>query len=132
MNKTGPRRILIIDPDPESGRLMNLMLSRKYGDGTQVVLTRDAGWAALQAEPADLVFGYLREEGVTATGFCRRLRSSPKLEHVPVVVVGAMQPEDIYAELQEAGASCYLFVPLAPKKVLAARDAALRGETYYP
>jgi hypothetical protein len=43
MNKTGPRRILIIDPDPESGRLMDLMLSRKYGDGTQVVLTRDAG-----------------------------------------------------------------------------------------
>jgi hypothetical protein len=45
-------------------------------------------------------------------------------------VVGAQQ-EDIYAELQEAGA-CVLFVPLAPKKVLAARDAALRVETYYP
>lgn len=156
MNQTVAHRILIIDPGATIGDLIAFVLKYKYNDAAQVVLSRDAGWASLEAEPPDVVFIYLRADGLKATGcrqwlrslwhplpaeqprltqaaeFCQRLRSIPKLKHVPVIVFGAMAPGQIYAELQEAGATGYLSLPCDPKEIMAARDAAVRGETYYP
>ncbi len=156
MNQTVAHRILIIDPEATIGDLIAFMLKYKYNDRTQVVKSRDAGWASLEAEPPDVVFIYLRADGVKATGccqwlrslwhpvpadqprlmkateFCQRLRSTPKLKHVPVIVFGAMEPQQIYAELREAGAAGYLYEPFGPEEIMAARDAVLRGETYYP
>jgi DNA-binding response OmpR family regulator len=122
---------LVIDAEATTGDVIALVLSGKYRDRTQVVKSRHAGWVVLEEEPPDVVFIYLRADGVNAADFCRQLRSSPKVKHVPVIVFGAVPPKYICAELREAGATGYLYEPFGPKDILAARDTALRGETYY-
>ena len=157
MNQTVPHRILVIDPENLFGELLAFVLKYYYNDTTQIVRSRDAGWVSLEAELADAVFIYLHADGVKvttgclrglksilytinaherglrkATVFCQQLRLIPKFEHVPVIVFGSREPKQIYTELQEAGATGYLFVPCTTEEMMAARDAALRGETYYP
>jgi CheY-like chemotaxis protein len=84
--------------------------------------------------PPDGIFIYLRDRAMNeqATAFCESLRSDQNLRNVPVIVSGALAPRDIYPALQEAGAAGYLYEPFTPRALLAARDAAFRGETYCP
>lgn len=158
MNPAVPHHILVIDPEELIGDLLAFVLKVQYNDTTQVVRSREAGWASLEAEPADVIFIYLHANGVKATGcfclrglrsiaytitadegrlkkasqFCQQLRSIPKFKHVPVIVFGTRDPGQIYEELQEAGATGYLILPCLLEKIFAARDAAVRGEMYYP
>jgi CheY-like chemotaxis protein len=133
MDQSAAHSGLIIDPSPESGKLMALILTRHGKGRASVTASVAAAWPLLAEQSPDLVFIYLRDEilDLQAVSFCHRLRSTPGLRQVPVIVYGALAPKDISGTLREAGATGYLYVPLVPRKVLAARDAALRGETYF-
>jgi CheY-like chemotaxis protein len=129
-----PRRVVIIDPSETSGKLIARVLSRRRDDRTRLVPNAVAAWPLLERETPDAVFISLRDEAlsVQATAFCHQVKATPDLRHVPVIVFGALAPKDICAELQEAGAAGYLYEPFPPRSIVEARDAALRGETYYP
>lgn len=153
-----PHRILVIDPERLLGEGFAFALKYQYNDSVQVVRSTLAGWASLEAEAPDVIFIYLHANGEKATGcwflrgfrsiastitvdegrlkkasqFCQQLRSIPRLSHIPVFVFGARSPGQIYAELQEAGATGYLLIPPSVEQMFAARDAAVRGERYYP
>jgi DNA-binding NarL/FixJ family response regulator len=43
-----------------------------------------------------------------------------------------MDPKRVYSEAQRVGAAGYLYQPYGPQEVIAARDALLRGDVYYP
>jgi DNA-binding NarL/FixJ family response regulator len=155
MNEAISQRILVIDPEDLFGEVLAFALKYHYHDTTQIIRSREAGWASLETEPADLIFIYLHADGVKATGclgfksliytikaredglskasrFCQQLHSIPKFDHLPVIVFGSREPTRIYAELQQAGATGYLLLPCRTEEMLAARDAALHGEKYYP
>lgn len=158
-DSTVPRRILVIDSDESMGELIAFTLRYRYNDSAQVVRSRQAGWASLDAESPDAIFIYLHANGVKettgcfflrgirsmaltiaaeeeglrkASHFCRQLRSIPQFAHIPVIVFGARSPDLIYPELRQVGATGYLLTPVAIDQIYAARDAAVRGETYYP
>jgi len=155
MHQTGARRILIIDPPRFLSDMLSFVLKYHYNDITQVVQSYEAGWASLETERPDIVFIYLwtgsaqpigcwqwlkslfqplpaeRPGLMPATEFCLRLRSSSTLQQVPVIVFATRQPGRVYAELQEAGATGYLWLPCGPDQIMAARNAVVRGETYY-
>jgi CheY-like chemotaxis protein len=133
VEQSGSHNILIIDPSPESGRLIALILTRHSNDRARIAESADGAWPLLAEQAPDLIFIYLRDEALNlqAVSFCHRLRSTPGLQQVPVVVYGAVARQDIAPTLQEAGAMGYLCVPLVPSEVMAARDAALRGEAYF-
>ena len=61
-----------------------------------------------------------------------RLREVPVLRNVPVLFQAAIASERVYPEAQRIGAAGYVREPYGPQELLAARDAALRGDTYYP
>jgi CheY-like chemotaxis protein len=133
MDQAAAHSVLIIDPSPESGKLMALILTRHGKGRARVATSVAAAWPLLAEQAPALVFIYLRDEGLNlqAVSFCHRLRSTPGLQQVPVLVYGAVARKDIAPTLQEAGAMGYLCVPLVPSEVMAARDAALRGETCF-
>jgi DNA-binding NarL/FixJ family response regulator len=83
------------------------------------------GLATYHAEQPNLIFMYIWTGDPDAVDFCRKV-------DVPVVVWGGMDPRQAYHDLQAAGAAGYLAQPTSAEEVLAARDAVLQGETYYP
>jgi DNA-binding response OmpR family regulator len=62
----------------------------------------------------------------------QQIRAISALEQVPVLVQTAWDQGRSYPEAQRLGAVGCLTFPLAPQEILAARDAALEGRTYYP
>ena len=62
----------------------------------------------------------------------RRLRMVSALQNVPVLFQSPRSPETVYPEAQRLGAVGFVRQPYGPQELLAARDAALRGDTYYP
>ena len=114
------------------GEVVELVLQRKRGDHTHLIVGGDKGLQSVQEEPPDVVFIYLWAHDPDALGFCRQIKKMPRTEHLPVIVWGAKAPSEIYPELRDAGATGYLYQPCTPDEILAARDIALTGGTYFP
>jgi len=61
-----------------------------------------------------------------------RLKVILSLANIPVLFQAAMASSHAYPLVKQAGAQEYLCLPCHPQDLLAARDAALKGEMYYP
>ena len=61
-----------------------------------------------------------------------RLRATPALSRVPILFLDASLETVVRARAKALGAEGVVHVPFGPQELLAARDAALRGETFYP
>ena len=104
------RTILLIEDDPLSARLVDLILK---SEGHQVIIMRDGfqGLAVAQNTPLDLILLDLMLPGIDGFEVLRQLREDPKTADVRVVVVSAKsQPADkeLAAEL---GVDAYLTKP---------------------
>ena len=120
------RKVLIVDRwEDMQGRLVCLVLETYRHDETLLVIGGRNGLAAFAAEKPDAIIAYMNIKIPDIVGFCQQV-------DVPVIVWGAMDPRQVYPELQDAGAAGYLVQPTSAEEILAARDAILSGETYYP
>jgi DNA-binding response OmpR family regulator len=63
---------------------------------------------------------------------CVQLKQNPTVSHVPVLLQAALASEKVYPRAPTCGAAGYLEQPYKPQALVAACEAALRGETYYP
>ena len=104
-------RILVVDDIPSNVRLLEARLTAEYFD----VATAFSGLECLakmaEREPDIVLLDVMMPE---MDGFevCRRIKSDPKIAHVPVVMVTALdQPADRVAGL-EAGADDFLTKPV--------------------
>jgi two-component system cell cycle response regulator len=104
------RTILLIEDDPLSARLVDLILK---SEGHQVIITRDGfqGLAVAQNTHLDLVLLDLMLPGIDGFEVLRQLREDPKTADVRVVVVSAKsQPAD-KEKAAELGVDAYLTKP---------------------
>jgi len=62
--------------------------------------------------------------------YCR-LRATPALNRVPILFLDSTLEATVHPKAKELGAEGVVHIPFGPQELLAARDAALRGETYY-
>ncbi len=126
-------RVLVIDDEPDFIKLIRFILSEKVADE---VLGATGGYEGLTAArenaPLDLIILDTMMPGLHGFEVYLRLRLIPGLEQVPILFIGSKPPELVYPEAQRLGASGYVVGPFSPDDLLTARDAALRGETYYP
>ncbi len=104
-------RVLVVDDILANVKLLEARLSAEYFD----VLTAYSGPEALerlQAERIDVVLLDVMMPGMDGFEVCRRIKSSPKTMHVPVIMVTALdQPADKVQGL-EAGADDFLTKPV--------------------
>jgi DNA-binding response OmpR family regulator len=112
--------------------LIKLIISKRYKDIIRVVTTGVAGIEVAQQEPPDIAIVRLMFQGIDGYEICQRLKAIPTLIQVPVLLFAARDPQDVYPEAQCYGAAGYLYQPYHPDSLYAARNALLRGETYYP
>jgi two-component system KDP operon response regulator KdpE len=116
------QRILIVDDEPQIGRVMRTGLSTQ---GFDVRVAAD-GEAALDLfndwHPA-LVITDLSMPNVGGLEFCRRVRL---ISDVPIIVLSVKSEESIKVEALDAGADDYVTKPFGMDELLARIRAALR------
>ena len=127
------RRVLVIDDNPEMIKLIGLMLSKRCGDEVIGAVGGSEGIAAAQANLSlDLIILDMMMPDPDGFKTYPLIKSIPGLEQVPILFTAAKPAGDVYPEAQRIGAAGYLIEPFSPDDLQRARDAALRGETYYP
>jgi excisionase family DNA binding protein len=118
-NSGRPDRILIVDDDPNVGRLIAGLIQERDAR-VETEIARDGFEAGLKVEsfrPHALVLD-LMMPGMDGFEVCRRLRARPTLNHIRIVAVtGFASPENVDRVLA-AGADACLPKPLDSERLL--------------
>ena len=104
-------RVLVVDDVLANVRLLEAKLAAEYYDVQTAMNGLEALSAVERARP-DIVLLDVMMPGLDGIAVCRRLKSDPTTQHIPVVMVTALdQPEDRVRSL-EAGADDFLTKPV--------------------
>jgi signal transduction histidine kinase len=111
--------VLIVDDDPTARETLVAMLEGEYYD---LQLAKD-GFQALrmleQIQP-DLILLDIMMPGMDGFEVCRRIRSTPQIAEVPIIVLTALDDHDSLVRAIEAGADDFITKP-ADRRELTAR-----------
>jgi DNA-binding response OmpR family regulator len=112
-----PGKILIIEDDPTSLRLIEYALKQR---GYRVLTTLNGleGIITAQKEEPDLIILDIMLPGIDGFEVCRRLNAGAQTAKIPILIISAKtQKEDINAGFK-AGADDYLLKPTSPAEIL--------------
>ena len=104
-------RILIVDDLAPNRNLLEVKLAAEYYH----VLTAENGEQALEiarSEPLDLILMDAMMPGIDGFEACRLLKSDPKLHHIPIVMVTALEETKDRVRGLEAGADDFITKPI--------------------
>ena len=104
-------RILVVDDIPANVKLLEARLRAEYFE----VLTADSGQAAIdmcEQERVDVVLLDVMMPGMDGFEACRRIKSNPKTQDLPVVMVTALDQTSDKLEGLESGADDFLTKPV--------------------
>lgn len=112
-----PRRILIVDPDPDTRELFRYCLS---ADGTAVEEAADGRDALVKAlaHPPQLVVTEIILPYVEGHALCGILRQDQATARVPILVVTGDARPEVIALAKTAGADAVLIKPTTPDAIL--------------
>lgn len=119
---TDPRRILVVDDEPQITRVLRTTLSshayhvRTAGDG-------DEALEIMREWTPDLIITDLAMPNMEGLELCRRIRAKSA---IPIVVLSVRGEERTKIEALDAGADDYVTKPFAPNELLARVRAMLR------
>jgi CheY-like chemotaxis protein/MinD-like ATPase involved in chromosome partitioning or flagellar assembly len=119
-----PEKILVVDDDVDSLKLIGLMLKRQ---GYEVVAA-SAGMPALQkayAEMPDLIILDVMMPDMDGYEVCSRLRAEPKTKDIPIIMFTAKTLVDDKVKGFEVGADDYLTKPTHPAELASRVKAVL-------
>jgi two-component system, OmpR family, alkaline phosphatase synthesis response regulator PhoP len=120
--------VLVVDDEEDILELVKYNLS-KEGFTVVGVLTGEDALAATQTKQPDAVLLDLMLPGVDGLEVCRRMKSDPKMRHIPIIMLTAKGSEaDIVTGL-ELGAADYVTKPFSPRVLTARLKAVLRRDT---
>ena len=121
-------RILVVDDIPANVKLLEARLLAEYFD----VLTADNGADALaicDTAQVDLILLDIMMPGMDGFEVCERLKANPRVSHIPVVMVTALdQPADRVRGLK-AGADDFLTKPVNDLQLISRVKSLLRLKT---
>ncbi len=127
-----PHNLLLADDSVTIQRVIKLTFADEdvdvvaVGDGDQAV-------AAIEKAPPDIVLADVAMPGRTGYDVAQHIRTSPRLAHIPVVLLtGAFEPVD-EARATEVGCDGVLAKPFEPEVVVSrVRELLTRGRTVTP
>lgn len=124
---SNPKRILVVDDDPELQQLVRVLLARI---NIENVVTADSATAAAQSLRTpplpDLVILDLMLPDISGIEFLRQMRSKVAFDRVPVLVLSALIDPDHIRQALDAGADRYLTKPYIANNLLTVVQEILR------
>jgi two-component system response regulator MprA len=115
--------VLIVDDESAVLDLLGVYL-REHGCEVRTAASGEAALAELERESVQAVVLDLGLPGVDGLEVCRRLRRAGN--HVPIIVLSALDREHDKVQALAAGADDYLTKPFGLRELLARVRAALR------
>src|SRR4030042_4271034 len=108
-----PEKILVVDDDVDTLRLVGLMLERQ---GYEIVAANSGqqALALVLTERPDLILLDLMMPDIDGVEVCRRLRASPETKDILIIMFTAKSQTDDKVEGFDAGADDYLTKPTQP------------------
>lgn len=119
------QKILIIDDDIDTLKLVGIMLERKGFE----ILASTKGKKGLQmakSELPDLIILDIMIPDVDGYDIARELRSIPETESIPIIMFTAKSQVDDKVEGLEAGADAYITKPARPRELFAQVNSILK------
>jgi two-component system cell cycle response regulator len=111
-------RVLVVDDVPANVKLLEARLSAEYFDVTTATCGAEALAVCAKGE-CDIVLLDVMMPDMDGFEVCRRIKSNPATQHIPIVMVTALdQPSDRVAGL-EAGADDFLTKPVSDVALIA-------------
>ncbi|MGF1498190.1 MAG: response regulator [Elainellaceae cyanobacterium] len=106
-----PPRILVVDDDPSAFQVVRALLAQadyslSYAETGQQALD------TLESVHPDLILLDLMMPGLDGLEVCRRIKTNPHWEHLPIIVVTALDTKEDLARSLEAGADDFITKPL--------------------
>jgi len=119
------KKILVVDDDLETVRLVGLILER---EGYEITAARSGEQALLKthAERPDLVVLDVMMPEMDGYEVTRRLRADPHTAHIPILLFTAKTSLSARATGFEAGADDFLSKPIHPDELVSRVEAVLR------
>jgi DNA-binding response OmpR family regulator len=110
--------IVVAEDEEMLGALIESKLSRA---GYRVILTKDgkAAWAAILAEPPDLIVLDWMMPGIDGLHLLALVRDHPKTKDTPVMMLTAVTQKSEVLTAVDVGVSDYLVKPFQPRQLLA-------------
>jgi DNA-binding response OmpR family regulator len=119
------KRILVVDDEPQSLKLIGMLLKRR---GYEVV-SANSGTQALtkaQVESPDLIVLDIMMPGMDGYEVCRRLRADPATAGTPIIMFTARMKMDDKVTGFQAGADDYLVKPIHPEELASRVETLLK------
>jgi two-component system alkaline phosphatase synthesis response regulator PhoP len=119
------KRILLIEDEEDIAALIKLQ-AELSGFKLHVEVDGINGFRAVEREKPDLVLLDIMLPGQNGYDVCRKIKSTPELKSIPVIILTAKDEElDILLGL-ELGADDYILKPFSPKVLMSRIKAVLR------
>ncbi len=120
-----PARILVVDDDQDTLKLLRLILESS-GFVTTLVENGQQALLAIARERPDLVLCDVLMPELDGYEMLIAIRSDPQIEALPVLMLSALGQEQDVQRALEAGANGYIVKPFSLLPLLSAIDAQLR------
>lgn len=101
---------MVIEDDPDARRLLAACL-RRLGMRVREAATAAQGFAQLERGTPDLICLDLRLPDANGFALCERIRATPNLRDVPILVITALARPIDRAQAEVAGADGYVLKP---------------------
>jgi DNA-binding response OmpR family regulator len=124
-------RVLIVEDDEDIAHLLAHSV-RKAGLDAAVMLSGAGVLARVRESPPDLLLLDVMLPGLDGRDICRALRSDPRTQAVPVIMITARAEEAERVSGLELGADDYVTKPFSPREVVARVRAVLRRTAAAP
>lgn len=104
------RTLFILDDDMEWVQFISSMLKPEF-DCIQCYNSSDAWQRIVSAVPDVIITDYLMPD-INGEELCKKVRRTPEVNHIPIIVVSAEHDDTIKRRLIEAGVDSYLTKPV--------------------
>jgi len=119
------KRILLVEDEEDIAALIKLQ-AEISGYKLHVEVDGINGMRAIEREKPDLVILDIMLPGQNGLDICRKMKNSPELKNIPVIIISAKGEElDVVLGL-ELGADDYVAKPFSPKVLFSRIKAVLR------
>ncbi len=110
-------KILIVDDEKFFVEPIKLILQK---NGFEVIVAWDgmSGLKVARTQNPDIIMLDLMLPGISGYQVCRLLKFDEQYEHIPIIMVSAMDSERDYKLGQQTGADLYITKPVSPDKLI--------------